>query len=67
MLASLESLDMTLIYGSVAQLVEQRPLKAMVAGSNPARSTILGFKESLPSRRAFSYPFHAMVVGLDLV
>ncbi len=27
-------------FGLVAQLVEQRPLKAMVAGSNPARSTI---------------------------
>gem|GEM_PF-1473379 len=26
-------------YGSVAQLVEQGPLKAKVAGSSPARST----------------------------
>ena len=29
------------IYGDVAQLVEQRPFKAMVPGSNPGISTIL--------------------------
>ena len=42
------------LHGLVAQLVEQRPLKAMVAGSNPAQSTRKNQNHSLVECFLFS-------------
>lgn len=46
---------------SVAQLVEQRPFKAWVLGSNPSRVTKYFFKPLII--RGFFYSFHIMGAG----
>ena len=46
-------------FGSLAQLVEQLPLKQKVPGSNPGRPTIfvvVGFRTCRPSPRWSSHP-----------